>query len=141
MGNEATVENIWDDNATSTIKSIKADPSNPNQQSIVKFSVKGDVQVGETLQFAVGEKAGKYDTVVPNNAVKDDIDGKYVYVVKVKATPLGNRYIIKKQKVEVIASDTTNSAIQGEVSEYDNVVTNASKPLDNGQQVRLSENQ
>ena len=141
VGNEAAIENIWDDNATSTIKSIKADPSNPNQQSIVKFSVKGDVQVGETLQFAVGEKAGKYDTVVPNNAVKDDIDGKYVYVVKVKATPLGNRYIIKKQKVEVIASDTTNSAIQGEVSEYDNVVTNASKPLDNGQQVRLSENQ
>ena len=61
-------------------------------------------------------------------------------MVKVRATPLGNRYIVKKVKVEVVASDTINSAIQGEISEYDNVITNSSKPLDNGQQVRLSDN-
>ena len=106
----------------------------------MKFSVKGNVQVGETLQFAVGDKSNKYDTVVPNGAVKEDTDGNYVYVVKVRATPLGNRYIVKKVKVEVVASDTINSAIQGEISEYDNVITNSSKPLDNGQQVRLSDN-
>jgi len=140
VGNEAAIENVWDDEVAAEIKSIKADTSDPNQKSMVKFSVKGNVQVGETLQFAVGEKSGKYDTVVPNGAVKEDGDGKYVYVVKVKATPLGNRYIVKKVKVEVVASDTINSAIQGEVTEYDNVVINASKLLDNGDQVRLSDN-
>ncbi len=140
VGNEASIENVWDDDVAAEIKSIKADTSDPNQKSLVKFSVKGNVQVGETLQFAVGEKSGKYDTVVPNGAVKEDGDGKYVYVVKVKATPLGNRYIVKKVKVEVVASDTLNSAIQGEVTEYDNVVINASKLLDNGDQVRLSDN-
>ena len=140
VGNEASIENVWDDDVAAEIKSIKADTSDPNQKSMVKFSVKGNVQVGETLQFAVGEKSGKYDTVVPNGAVKEDGDGKYVYVVKVKATPLGNRYIVKKVKVEVVASDTINSAIQGEVTEYDNVVINASKLLDNGDQVRLSDN-
>ncbi|MCR5227968.1 MAG: biotin/lipoyl-binding protein [Eubacterium sp.] len=140
VGNEASIENVWDDDVVAEIKSIKADTSDPNQKSLVKFSVKGNVQVGETLQFAVGEKSGKYDTVVPNGAVKEDGDGKYVYVVKVKATPLGNRYIVKKVKVEVVASDTLNSAIQGEVTEYDNVVINASKLLDNGDQVRLSDN-
>lgn len=140
VGNEAAIENIWDDEVSAEIKSIKADTSDPNQKSMVKFSVKGNVQVGETLQFAVGDKSNKYDTVVPNGAVKEDTDGNYVYVVKVKATPLGNRYIVKKVKVEVVASDTINSAIQGEISEYDNVITNSSKPLDNGQQVRLSDN-
>ena len=140
IGDEASIENIWGDDVSSTVKSIKADPTNPNQSSIVKFKVQGNVQVGETLQFAVGEKSGKYDTVVPNSAVKEDSDGKFVYVVKIKATPLGNRYIVKKVKVEVLASDTSSSAIQGEVSQYDNVITNASKPLDNGQQVRLSDN-
>ena len=139
VGNEAQPENIWEDDVTGVVRSIKADTSDPNQKSIVKFNVKGSVQAGQTLQLAVGDKAGKYDTVVPNNAVKEGSDGKFVYVVNVKATPLGNRYIVDKVKVDVIASDTNNSAIQGEVSEYSNIVTNSSKPLDNGQQVRLAE--
>lgn len=141
VGDEADIENIWTDDVTAVVKSIKADPSNPNQSSIVKFEVKGNVSIGETLQFAVGGKSGKYDTVVPNNAVKEDSEGKAVLVVKVKSTPLGNRYTVKKVKVEVVASDTVNSAIMGDISEWDNVITNASKALDNGQQVRLSEKQ
>ena len=140
VADEATVENVWGEDVSAAVKSIKADTSNPNQSSIVKFSVKGNVQVGETLQFAVGEKSGRYDTVVPNSAIKEESDGKFVFVVKVKATPLGNRYVARKVKVDVVASDTVNSAIQGEVSEYDNIITNASKPLDNGQQVRLADN-
>ena len=141
VGDEADIENVWTDDVTAVVKSIKADPSNPNQSSIVKFEVKGNVSIGETLQFAVGGKSGKYDTVVPNNAVKEDSEGKAVLVVKVKSTPLGNRYTVKKVKVEVVASDTVNSAIMGDISEWDNVITNASKALDNGQQVRLSEKQ
>ena len=140
VGNEATIENIWSDDVQAVVKSIKADTSDPNQKSVVKFSVTGDVQVGETLQFAVGEKSNKYEIVVPNNAVKEDNGGKFVYVVTSKPTPLGNRYLVKKVEVTVLASDTKNSAIQGDLSEYDNVITNASKPLDNGQQVRLTDN-
>ena len=141
VGNEAEVENAWGMEVTATVKSIKADPSNPNQSSIVKFEIKGEAMPGETLQLSVGDKTGRYDTVVPNNAVKEDSDGKFVLVVKVKGTPLGNRYYVKKVKVEVPARDTANSAISGDVTEWDNVVTNASKLLDNGQQVRLTEKQ
>ena len=139
VGNEAQPENVWEDDVVGVVRSIKADTSDPNQKSIVKFNIKGSVQAGQTIQLAVGDKSGKYDTVVPNNAVKEGSDGKFVYVVNVKATPLGNRYIVEKVKVDVIASDTNNSAIQGEVTEYSNIVTNSSKPLDNGQQVRLAE--
>ena len=140
VGNEAAIENVWGDDVNAVVKSIKADTTDPNQKSIVKFSVTGGVQVGETLQFAVGEKSNKYEIVVPNNAVKEDNGGKFVYVVTSKPTPLGNRYLVRKVEVDVLASDTKNSAIQGDLSEYDNVITNASKPLDNGQQVRLTDN-
>ena len=139
VGNEAQPENVWEDDVIGVVRSIKADTTDPNQKSIVKFNIKGSVQAGQTIQLAVGDKSGKYDTVVPNNAVKEDSNGNFVYVVNVKATPLGNRYIVEKVKVEVIASDTNNAAIRGEVSEYSNVVVNASKPLDNGQQVRLAD--
>ena len=137
-GDEAIIENIWDDNVKATVKSVKADPEDPNRKSIVKFLVKGNVKAGETLQFSVGKKSDKYETVVPNSAVKEDSKGKFLLVVNSKATPLGNRYMVKRVEVEVEASDDSNSAVRGDIEQHDNVVTNSSKPLDNNQQVRLA---
>ena len=138
-GDEATVENIWDDSVSATVKSIRADTENPNQSMIVTFEVKGDVNVGQTLAFAVGERNSQYDAVVPNNAVREDSKGKFVLILKVKGTPLGNRYTVKRADVEVLASDDTSSGVSGGVYEYDNVITNSSKPLEEGMQVRLVE--
>lgn len=137
-GDEATVENIWDDDVTASVKSIKASPDNPNQNMVVTFEVKGNVNPGETLSLAAGEKSSRYDAVVPNNAVREDSKGKFVLVVSVKGTPLGNRYKVKRADVEVQASDDNSSGVSGGVYEYDNVVTTSSKPLENGMQVRLA---
>lgn len=139
-GDEATVENVWDDSVTATVKSIRADTENPNQNMVVTFEVKGDgVSVGQTLAFAVGNRSSQYDAVVPNNAVREDSKGKFVLVLKVKGTPLGNRYTVKRADVEVQASDDTSSGVTGGVYENDNVITNSSKPLEEGMQVRLVE--
>lgn len=134
---EATIENLWNDDVTASVKSIKVDPENPNQNRIVTFEVKGDVDVGQNLAFSVGEKSNRYDAVVPNNAVKEDSKGKFVLIITVKGTPLGNRYKVKRADVEVQASDDNSSGVTGGVYEYDNVVTNSSKPLEEGMQVRL----
>lgn len=138
-GDEATVENIWDDETTASIKSIKADPENPNQSMIVTFEVKGNVEAGQNLSLAAGEKSSRYDAVVPNNAIREDSKGKFVLIIQVKGTPLGNRYKVKRADVEVLASDDTSSGVSGGVYEGDNVATNASKPLEEGMQVRLVE--
>ena len=141
-GDEATMENVWSADATASVKSIKPDPNDPAKNLIVKFEVKGEeISIGQTIQFAVGSKSSRYDCIVPNNALKEDSKGNFVLVVKVKGTPLGNRYIIKRVDVTKQASDTTKTAVSGDVSEYDNIVTNSSKRLENGQQVRLSEKQ
>lgn len=139
IGDEATIENIWDDGVSATVKNIRVDTENPNQNMIITFEVKGDVSVGQTLAFSVGERNNRYDAVVPNNAVHEDSKGKFVLVLKVKGTPLGNRYTVKRADVEVQASDDSSSGVAGGVSEYDNVITNSSKPLENGMQVRLVE--
>ncbi len=138
-GNEATIENIWDDDVSATVKSIKADPENPNQNMLITFEVKGNVSIGQNLALSVGEKSNRYDAVVPNNAVREDSKGKFVLVVTVKGTPLGNRYKVKRADVEVLASDDSYTGLQGGVYEGDNVVTNSSQPLEEGMQVRLVE--
>lgn len=139
VGDEATIENIWGEDVTAAVKSVKADPENPNQNMILAFEVKGEVNPGETLVFSVGEKSNRYDAVVPNSAIKEDSKGKFVLIVTVKGTPLGNRYKVKRADVEVLASDDNCSGVTGAVYEYDNVVTNSSKPLESGMQVRLVE--
>ena len=139
VGDEATVENVWDEDLEAEVKSIKADPENPNQSSVVTFEVKGNVDVGQNLSLSVGDKSNRYDAVVPNSAIKEDSNGKFVLIVTVKGTPLGNRYKVKRADVEVLASDDTSSGVSGGVYEYDNVVTNSSKPLEEGMQVRLVE--
>ncbi|MCM1179676.1 MAG: HlyD family efflux transporter periplasmic adaptor subunit [Clostridium sp.] len=138
-GDEATVENVWDDDIEATVKSIKASPDNPNQNMLITFEVKGNVNPGETLALSAGTKSNRYDAVVPNNAIREDSKGKFVLIVTVKGTPLGNRYKVKRADVEVQASDDTSSGVTGGVYEYDNVVTTSSKPLENGMQVRLAE--
>lgn len=139
VGDEATIENIWGEDVSATVKSLKADPENPNQNMILAFEVKGEVNPGETLVLSVGEKSNRYDAVVPNSAIKEDAKGKFVLIVTVKGTPLGNRYKVKRADVDVLASDDNNSGVTGAVYEYDNVVTNSSKPLESGMQVRLVE--
>jgi len=138
-GDEATVENVWDEEIEATVKSIKASPDNPNQNMMVTFEVKGNVNPGETLALSAGTKSNRYDAVVPNNAIREDSKGKFVLIVTVKGTPLGNRYKVKRADVEVQASDDTSSGVTGGVYEYDNVVTTSSKPLESGMQVRLAE--
>ncbi len=140
VGSEATVGNGYSyggEETTATVKSIKADPENPNQNMVVTFEVKGDVDVGQEISISAGEKSNRYDSVVPNNAIREDSKGKFVLVVTVKGTPLGNRYTVKRADIEVLAQDDTSSGVSGGVYQGDNVVTNSSKPLEDGIHVRL----
>ncbi len=137
---KAEVLNIWGADMEVVLDEIKPDLDNPNQNKVLKFRISGsDVVVGQTLNLSVGEKSAPYDVVVPNSAIREDNKGKFVLVVKVKSSPLGNRYVLSKADVEVLASDDTNSAVSGGVFGYEYVVTNATKPLENGMKVRLAE--
>lgn len=140
VGQTAQVQNVWDSDMEVTLDQIKADPEAPDKNMMLQFKVLGeDVTVGQTLSLSVGEKSAPYDVIVPNSAIREDNTGKFVLVVSVKSSPLGNRYVLSRADVEVLASDDTNSAVSGGVFGYEYVVTNATKPLEDGMKVRLAE--
>ena len=95
--------------------------------------------MGQQLSFSIGDKNSSYDMVIPTAAIHTDADGSFVYTVVVKSSPLGNRYTVKKTKVEVLAADDTSSAVTGELSTADFVITTATVPLQPGDQVRIAE--
>ncbi len=138
VGDSVTVSNSWWSDIQATIVSIKNDPKNPGNSKIASISLTGDVVVGQSLNLTIGEKGQNYDAVVPNSAIREDNNGKFVLVVESKSSPLGNRYIAKRVDVTVLESDDTNSAVSGLMgSEF--VITTSTKPISAGDQVRMAE--
>ncbi|MCR4691734.1 MAG: efflux RND transporter periplasmic adaptor subunit [Lachnospiraceae bacterium] len=139
QGQEADILNIFGDDIKASLNSIRPDLQNPNNNKELIFAITGeDVTVGQELELSVGEKGSGYDVVVPNSAIRKDASGDFVLVVNVKSSPLGNRYVLSRADVDVLASDDTNSAVSGGVYQYEYVVTNSSKPLEAGMKVRLA---
>lgn len=140
VGDVADLVNSWRYNDVEvTLASIKADTSNPSEYKLLTFDVTGSVTAGQSLSVSVGQKSASYDLIVPNSAVREDSNGKFILIVESKSSPLGNRYIATRVDVEVLASDDTQSAVSGALSGYEYVITTSTKPVEAGQQVRLAD--
>lgn len=142
VGDIAEPVNAWRyDNIQIVLESIRPDKSNPAENKLLVFSITGDnVVANQSLNVSVGQKSATYDMVVPNSAIREDNNGKFILIVESKSSPIGTRYIATRVDVEVIASDDTKSAIQGALYGYEYVITTSTAPIEAGQQVRLTEN-
>lgn len=140
VGDMAELQNAWYyDNVKATLASIKPDPDDPAQKKLLTFNVEGDVQAGQALSLSVGQRSSEYELVVPNSAIREDNNGKFILIVESKSSPLGNRYIATRVDVEVLASDDTHTAISAGLYGYEYVITTATKPVEAGKQVRLTD--
>ncbi len=140
VGDIAELQNAWYyDDVKATLASIKPDPNEPAQKKLLTFNVEGDVQAGQSLSLSIGQKSMDYELVVPNSAIREDNNGKFILIVESKSSPLGNRYIATRVDVEVLASDDTHTAISAGIYGYEYVITTATKPVEAGKQVRLTD--
>ena len=136
-GTEARVDN--NDDVKVTVKNITKN-KNDSSKFDLTFTVEGDVVADQQIKAELGETASQFDKVVPKNAVKQDSSGKYVYAVRSKSTPLGNRYLAEKISVTVVAEDDTQCAVSGDFGDSaDYIITASSKPFSPGDQVRLAQ--
>lgn len=137
IGDMAEIQYFWGGDAQAKLTQIKADPSNAQNKQLV-FDVSGDVTPGQSLQLVLGGKGQPYECIIPNNAIKEDSNGKFVLTVIAKSSPLGNRYIAKRADITVLASDGVNTAVTG-VAQSDFIISTSTKPINAGDQVRLVE--
>lgn len=141
VGDRADIVNSWRyDDVDVTLSSIKPDKTEPGQKKLLTFDVTGDVVAGQSLSISVGQKSANYDLIVPNSAIREDNNGKFILIVESKPGPLNNRYIATRVDVEVIASDDTQSAISAALYGYEFVITTSTQPVEAGKQVRLADN-
>ena len=115
VGDKADLVNSWRySDMDITLASIKPDTTDPGQKKLLTFDITGDeVTPGQSLNVSVGQKSANYDLIVPNSAIREDSNGKFILIVESKSSPLGNRYVATRVDVEVLASDDTQSAVSG----------------------------
>ena len=140
VGDSASVTNYyWGSEITATLTNIKTDPKSPQNSKLLTFDLSGDVNAGSELTISVGQKSQNYEIIIPNSAIRTDSNGSYVLTVEAKNSPLGNRYIAQRVDIEVIAADDVNSAVTGDLSNGDFVITTSNKPVQKGDQVRMAD--
>lgn len=139
VGDIADIQNSWYySDVTCVLQQIKTDKSDPAAKRILVFKVEGEVSDGQNLNISIGQKSANYDYIVPNSAIREDNNGKFILTVTQKSSPLGNRYYAERVDVEVLGSDDTKSAITGDLN-WDYVITTATKPVEAGQLIRLAD--
>ena len=139
VGDVAELQNAWYyEDVMVTLSKVRPDPDDPGKRKLLEFNVEGSVQNGESLTLSVGERSAEYDFVVPNSAIREDKNGKFILIIEEKATPFGNRYKARRVDAEVMASDETKSAILADIQGYEYVITTSNQPVESGDQVRLA---
>lgn len=142
VGDVGELQNAWYyEDAMVTLSAIKPDPESNGQKKLLVFNVTGSsIQAGQSLNISVGQRSAEYELTVPNSAIREDKNGKFILIVESKSGPISNRYIATRVDVEVLASDDNNTAISAGLYGYEYVITTSTKPVEAGKQVRLNEN-
>lgn len=138
-GTEAEILNNYGGAIQAVLTEIKNDPAAGSKMKQLVFSVTGDVDSNDQIDISIPCGSGTYEAIVPRSAVHKGENGDYVYTVRSKSTPLGNRYYVEKVNVNVEAKDEVSCAVSGGISRGDYVITAASKPISAGDQVRMKD--
>ena len=139
-GDVADIQNSWYySDVKAVLQQIKTSKTDPANSKILVFTVEGDVSDGQSLSISIGQKSANYDYIVPNSAIREDNNGKFILKVSQKSSPLGNRYYAERVDIEVLGSDDTQSAIRGALEGWEFVITTSTKPVEAGQLIRLKD--
>lgn len=141
VGDEVTIVDSWYySDIVANLVAIQPDKNSQRDEKKLVFSISGDsVHDGQNLTLSVGQRSSNYDLIVPLNALREDNKGNFVLILDTKSTPFGSRYVAKRVDVEILEKDDKNAAVKGELSGWEYVITNSSKPLENKDQVKLAE--
>lgn len=126
------------------VKFLKAyyDGENPNNM-IAEYSINGDgIRVGDSISITTLGKNESYEKVIPSDAIREDSTGYYVYQFCEVEVPFGERFIAKKVRLlDILANNDISAAVDTALNEGSYVIVDSSKPIQDGEQVRLTNEQ
>ena len=86
-GDTAELVNFWGGDAVATLDQITSSQTAGNRTLV--FTLTGDIQAGQNVTLSIGQKSANYDALIPLSGLREDSNGKFVYVLESKSSPLG----------------------------------------------------
>ena len=78
-----------------------------------------------------------YDLCIPMSALRQDSDGYFVYVMETTQTLMGIDKRVVRRDIYIENTDGRYAAVSGNISSNDQVILSSSKPLSDGDSVRV----
>lgn len=122
-----------------TTPAVDKPGENNNLQKVIVIDLELKTLVGgEHADIYLKKETKNYEMLIPNEAVREERNDYYVFVIKESEGPLGKEYYIQKIKVFCEASDDSYTAVSGGLLFSDRVVFSSDKPLSEGDRVRIT---
>lgn len=119
-----------------TIKAI----SQPDEEEKVKIIIslpEKDWKIGQSVEVRLVTKQETYQSCVPLSAVRSDSAGNFVLITEERATILGQESVLVRIPVTVLSQGESACAIEGALSMDASIVTSSTKPVADGDRVRV----
>ncbi|MBR6484620.1 MAG: hypothetical protein IKT14_06330 [Clostridiales bacterium] len=138
IGQSLTIDKYWVDDCI--ITNIKPDAENPREKREVKCAIQSMwAWPGESLTATADKSNADYEHVIASSAIIEDNGGTFVYVIEESTSPLGDKYVVKRVKVDIEGTDGALTAISGEGIAGNLIVVRSEEPLQDGDRVRLED--
>ncbi|RED75089.1 efflux RND transporter periplasmic adaptor subunit [Cohnella phaseoli] len=107
-------------------------------KSILVLAVQGEgIQGGQTASLSYTKSSAKEMLLLPNKAIKEDADGKYVLTVEENKGALGNTFTVRKSYFHAADANELETAVERGLAPDVRIVTESSEPLQENNRVRL----
>lgn len=99
----------------------------------------GGGRLGDRVSFTVNMESGAYPCVIPMDALREDNKGYYCLAAETEKTILGEERKAVRIQVEVLEKSSLAAAVSGLVTKDMKLITESSKPVSEGDRVRVVE--
>jgi len=127
------------------VSSIRSDPDKRKTHRLVTFQLiesGSGIWPGEEVTLKLMNQMLSFEAVLPASAIRTDSDsGDFVYVMRTRSTPLGDRNLVIKVPVTVqkVSADGSVKAIDPSVLNNLPIIVSSNKPITEGAAVRIME--
>jgi len=91
---------------------------------------------GEKISLNLKRSKTSDSVLVPNDAVRRDLEGPYVYILNEQQGPLGNAYYAMRVPIAIADANDTAAAVSSGLFDKQRIILNSSEPVMDGTRVR-----
>ncbi len=97
----------------------------------------GVLEAGTSAEIEIVQKSKNYNTVLPVQALHEEQNVYYVFIVQEEQGVMGTELVVKRYEVEVLDKNSTNVALaEGMLTGDQDIVKSSSRVIEDGSRVR-----